>query len=591
MTDTSFDAADLERRALDDVAVDEGWDLVERFSELVRESGSEAEREAARYISGHLDRLGVPHEVLEAELYLSLPREAAVETDGRRFQAKPPSFSRSTGPEGLEGEPIYVPARPAEGELGDLFGDRYGERVPDVEDKIVVTEGLGLPLSVRRFEEAGARAQIYVNPGDEIHWGICTPVWGTPTDEDLGRVPSTPVVSINRPDGKELLEGIRNGTSRARVFASLEEGWFTCPLPVATIEGASDDFLLVHGHYDSWDVGVGDNAVGDATLLELARIFHGYQDRLRRSLRIAWWPGHSTGRYAGSTWYADRFASELSRRCVATVNIDSPGCWKATAYDSVAWMAECEAFCRRAIRDATGQAAQGRRPPRAGDYSFGQIGLTSFFMLLSEIPEEERKHLGFYPVGGCGGNVAWHTENDRLPVADRENLERDLRVYVAAVSRVLSADVLPFDYRRTLKELDRGLAGYEASAESDVGLGAVRRELDALRELLGWLYRTLERGELDARTRDVNETLKRLARRLVPLAHGEEGRFRHDPALPRPPFPALSAAGRLPSVRQESPETLPFLRTRVRRRANHAAEQLWGASEAVRRLRDDAPTA
>ncbi|MFN8540799.1 MAG: M28 family peptidase [Thermomicrobiales bacterium] len=29
--------------------------------------------------------------------------------------------------------------------------------------------------------------------------------------------------------------------------------------------------LLVHGHLDSWGEGIGDNAVGDATLLELAR--------------------------------------------------------------------------------------------------------------------------------------------------------------------------------------------------------------------------------------------------------------------------------------------------------------------------------
>ena len=29
------------------------------------------------------------------------------------------------------------------------------------------------------------------------------------------------------------------------------------------------------------------------------------------SQKIAWWPGHSTGRYAGSTWFADAFALDL----------------------------------------------------------------------------------------------------------------------------------------------------------------------------------------------------------------------------------------------------------------------------------------
>ena len=93
-----------------------------------------------------------------------------------------------------------------------------------------------------------------------------------------------------------------------------------------------DEFLLVHGHYDSWYVGIGDNATGDATLLELARVLHANRGRLKRSVRIAWWPGHSTGRYAGSTWYADTFADDLDEWCIGHLNIDSPGCVGATAY-------------------------------------------------------------------------------------------------------------------------------------------------------------------------------------------------------------------------------------------------------------------
>ena len=37
--------------------------------------------------------------------------------------------------------------------------------------------------------------------------------------------------------------------------------------------------------------------------------------------------------------------------------------------------------------------------------------------------------MGYYPVGGCGANIAWHTENDTLEIADKDNLMRDLRVY------------------------------------------------------------------------------------------------------------------------------------------------------------------
>ena len=210
-----------------------------------------------------------------------------------------------------------------------------------------------------------------------------------------------------------------------------------CLLPVVEIRGRQDpdEFLLVHGHYDSWDVGIGDNATGDAMLLELARICHGLRDRLNRSIRIAWWPGHSTGRYAGSTWFADTFADELDEFCIAQINIDSPGCAGATAYEEVMWMAEAGALCGAAIADAVGVHARRLRPLRAGDYSFNQVGLTGLYMLLSNIPIEERRRRGYYAVGGCGGNIAWHTPFDTMEVADPAIIERDLRVYLTSILR------------------------------------------------------------------------------------------------------------------------------------------------------------
>ena len=74
----------------------------------------------------------------------------------------------------------------------------------------------------------------------------------------------------------------------------LQEGldWQTDKL-AAEIEGAEfpDEFVLFHGHLDSWHVGIGDNATGDATLLELARVFWNHRDNLKRTLRVAWWSG------------------------------------------------------------------------------------------------------------------------------------------------------------------------------------------------------------------------------------------------------------------------------------------------------------
>ncbi len=574
-------ATALEPSLLSDVSFDSGWALLERFSTLVRESGSADENEAADYIAAELARMGVPHEVLEPDLYLSLPRESSVTLGGQTFRAKPPSFAVPTPPEGIEAELVHVPSAAATGQR-DLFAKLHAADVPDLAGRIVVTEGYAMPGTVAAFEAAGAVGQIFINPGQNIHWGICTPIWGTPTTRNLPQKPGVPVVAVNNPDGAKLRD---SAGSRVTLRAQLEEGWYPCKLPVARIAGRSDDFMLVHGHYDSWDVGIGDNAVGDATLLELARIFHGRAGDLDRSLWIAWWPGHSTGRYGGSTWFADKYALDLRKRCVGAINIDSPGCWHATEYDDVMWTAEAGGLCEGAIADTTNKTARRLRPLRAGDYSFNHIGLTSFYMLLSNIPAEERAELGFYPTGGCGGNIAWHTEDDVMGVAERENLERDLKVYVASIARVLNARVLPYDFRATAAELEGQIEDYIASAGGHVDVWPAKSELVRLIHSLDDLYGAIGAHDVDEdEAVEVNSLFLELSRILVPIEYAEGGPFDHDPALPRPPIPRLARINDLVGVAKTTPEQLPFLTNELRREVNHVANAFYEATRAVKRV-------
>lgn len=557
-----------------DASFDLGWSLIERFSVLVRESGSADERAAAHFITSRLQSLDIPFDLHEPELFISVPRSASVEVDGISIAGKPPSFCASTGPKGLAAQPIHVRAAPIR-DASELFKSPIEGELPDVRGKVVVTEGYPMPVSVARFEVAGAAAQVYINAGVNVHWGICTPIWGAPDESRLAQKPSTPIVAINRPDGDRLIQAVEDGIDQITLHTELEEGWRSCPIPVARIDGKEDQFVLVHGHYDSWDIGIGDNAVGDATLLELARIFNQHREELRRSVRIAWWPAHSTGRYGGSTWYADNCGLELRDRCMAAVNIDSPGCWGATEYDEVAWMAEADEVCRTSIRSVAGVEPGRQRPLRAGDYSFNQLGISSFFMLLSNIPEEERERLGFYPVGGCGGNIAWHTEKDRINVADRTNLERDLRVYLTAIGGFLDAKVIPLDYRRTVAELDEALVDYEAKAAKRFDLSPVRRRLDLVRKRLDEVYAKIEAGEVKSAI--ANELILKLGRFLVPLGYAEEARFQHDPATPRVPIPSLAQVHELEALEEHAPERLPFIKTALRRNANEIAERLGEA--------------
>ncbi len=564
-----------------DASFDLGWSLIERFSVLVRESGSPHERAAAHFIASRLQSLEIPYELYEPKLFISVPKSASLDVDGTEMVAKTPSFSASTGPDGLTGAPIHVPAE-AIRSMAELFDSAVEGEVPDVQGRVVVTEGYPMPESVARFEAAGAAGQVYINPGVEVHWGICTPIWGAPDESQLSRKPSTPVLAINRTDGNQLLAAMEDGLEQVTLHTKLDEGWRSCQIPVATIDGAEEEFVLVHGHYDSWDIGIGDNAVGNATMLELARIFHKHREELRRSVKIAWWPAHSTGRYGGSTWYADNFGLDLHRSCVAAVNIDSPGCWGATEYDEVPWMAEAEDVCRASIKAVAGIDPGGQRPLRAGDYSFNNLGLSSLYMLLSNIPKAERERLGFYPVGGCGGHIAWHTERDRINIADRDNLERDLRVYLTTVGELATAEVIPLDYRKTVAELDEALEAYEAKAAKRFDLSPIRFALNAVSQRLEDIYPRIEAGEVEPAT--ANELILKLGRHLVPLGYSEEPRFRHDPATPRPPMPRLAKLNDLEAWEEHEPDRAHLAKTELRRHANEMAQSLSEALWLIDRL-------
>ena len=572
----------LEQAMRDAIRLDEPRALLDKFVTLVRESGTAPEEEAGNYLVERLRALGIPVTLHTPDLYISLPEraEVTVTSSGERksLRARPPAMARSTGDQPVAGEVCYIASRYAAG-TSTLFdvpdAARGGDTGTDpVKGRIVLTEGFSMPGPVQAFERRGAIAQIYVHPGTNIHEGICTSIWGAPTAESIGRKPTTPVVCINHPDGEALIAAVQQGTVQAEVKTWLREGWMRCLLPVAEIRGQTDpdEFLLLHGHYDSWYEGIGDNATGDAALLELARLLWNSRDRLKRSVRIAWWPGHSTGRYAGSTWYADTFAQDIDEFCVAQLDIDSPGCADATAYEEVMWMAEADALCKASIQDALRLPSQRVRPLRAGDYSFNQIGPTGLYMLLSNIPIEERKRRGFYAVGGCGGNIAWHTPDDLMPVADLEILRRDLAVYVTTIVRILNAPLHPFDYAAAVEEIRGAIAEYQRAAGNDVDFAPMLDELTALAEdIRSWRAEAESRmGRSSANgseRRRLNGVLRNLARHLVPLNYARGERFDHDPALKFGAVPRLEAAASLAAA---SAELRPFIKVGLVRELNKA---------------------
>ena len=380
---------ELEQTVLGDISLDEPWGLIESFSAIVREHPTEVNR-AADVIAKRLQNLGVPVIMHEPNLYLSLPKNAEVRAGGDEFQSQTPLGERQRPRRCRRAQVVYVPAQFARGaeDVFDTVDEDCGRGTRTFKGRIVLTEGFAMPANVSLFESKGAVGLIAINPGVDIHWGTCTSIWGNPDLRSLERKPKIPALAVNKPDGEELKKFAETGES-VTVVTQMEEGWYASKLPEVRIPGKDENkFVLLHGHYDSWDIGIGDNATGDATMLEVARVLWKHRDKLERSVRIAWWPGHSTGRYAGSTWYADTFAIELDEGCVAQINCDSPGCRWATEYKDVTMMFEAEAHAAKVIEDVAGKPLYAERAHQAGDYSFNNIGISSYFMLLSTMPDE-----------------------------------------------------------------------------------------------------------------------------------------------------------------------------------------------------------
>ena len=589
MTANDRDLTIDERDVLSGVSIAEPWSLVECFAHMRREHPTEMNR-GGEEIAARLSRLGIPCTMYEPTLFLSTPRPSKLEVGGLTFEAKPPSFAPSV-PDGVLARVVVIQdaAKLIDGyapSTANLFGEGFSP-MPGVEDVtgcVVAYFGTLNGERIAQLEKLGAAAVVAINPGDNAHWGGGCAFWGTPDTDDLPAKLGIPAVAVNRHAGEPLLEAAKTGAS-ARVVTSLEEGWYQCRLPVAEIRGTEqpEQFVLLHGHYDSWDVGVGDNATGNAAMLEIARVLWQHRGKLKRSVRLAWWPGHSTGRFAGSTWYADRFAIDLVRNCIAQINCDLPGCRWATSYEIIPWMAENAAFVAGVVNDAIGKPASGRRPPAANDYSFTNLGITGYLSSSSRIPAAEVAARGYYYVMGNGGNIEWHTVFDQLDIADRDILLDDIRIYLLAVWRNANAVLLPYDWGALIAEFAGTVRSYQRAAGDRFDLGPAQQAVAALGDSVARFERAVRAGSIPLA--DANRTLLRLSRHLVPLNYVKGTRFRRDLATPPSPLPWLAIAEELDRY---PPSTLGFALNQLQRGCNHVVGGLMDACEVVDVALDDA---
>ena len=538
--------------------------------DLDRTSGREGERRAADYLASKLKEYGVRHTVHETRLYMSWPVSAEISVGGAApfvISGAAPAYGASTPPGGLTADVVFLAANEEPGS--------------HVRGKIVVASGGGIsPDRTLALQRAGAAGLIQVESGEIIHEMIATTIWGSPTTESAARLPAIPAIGIRASDGERLKTA---RPASVRLTTRVEQGWATAPLVVADVPGRSSDFVLVATHIDAWYRGMTDTAGTNASILEMARVLQQRQGTLERSVRFAWWPGHSFGRYAGSTWYVDRFWSDLDQHCVAYTNLDGAG-RRGSRMDLVSaggWPGIAE-FSRTFARTLTGKTPETSqrpglfRPGRDSDSTFQGLGIPEFSI---GVPGPPRGHADVEP----GGRIRyWHTADDTLDKIDPAALLLDTQYRVAQLLELATMKQLPLKIAPIATAFAGAIDELAAVAGARFDLTPARRAAAALVDSGGRLDSAAPAA--DARSIAArNEVLVRLTHRLNSVLYTKAGRFDQDPAASVPILPLLARARDLPTLEGGSDE-YGFLETELLRGRNAVEAVLRESAQEIDRF-------
>lgn len=522
-----FPPSDLTVAPVDAVHRDRLWKHLLRFSQSVRSSGSPAEAEAFAYAENVLANKGYRTNLIRHPAYISLPVSGRLRVDGHDITCITHAMA-SHQPDG-----IRAPIKRADGANSSA----------SIRGCIALLDGLASPGAVKRVQERGAVAAIFIN-AELTYEMIVSPVWGNPAPSTAENLPEIPVVSVQRKHADQLEQAAASSIN-VEVITEVDTGWRDIPLLEATLESplSNGDFVMFSGHIDAWHLGAMDNGSANATMLEVATVMADNRDAMQRDLRLLFWSGHSHGRYAGSAWYADNNFELLHDHCVLHVNIDSVGGQGASVLTEAPCMPEAFGLAAGAIRDETGINYVGTRFERAGDQSFWGTGVPSVFMGLSEQRRgDDVASQAFAELfgGGRAGGFGWwwHTPEDTIDKLDQENLERDCRIYLRLVYRACTAPILPLSFKRTVEEIRQHLLNYADTAREAVDLSKAIDRANDLITVIGAFEDSIGKA-IDPH--QSNQTMKKLSRVLVPLNYVAGSRFEHDPALSQPPIPSLAS--------------------------------------------------
>lgn len=335
-------------------------------------------------------------------------------------------------------------------------------------------------------------------------------------------------------------------------------------MPVARIQGRSDKYVLVSGHYDSWYEGITDNGVANAAMMEIARVFQENQEHLERSVVLAWWSGHSDARYSGSTWYYDHHWEDLKENCVAHINMDICGCKGSDVVGMRTSMLEGEAFDREFLREFNDKEPEAPTPMvRFADQTFWGADIP--FAMMPQFIKQDHKIFSW-----------WHTKEDTFDKVDPEVTLRDTRVIAKLTAIFANCEKLPAEMSGFVSFMENELRSIEQKLSAEFDLSPVWRAIGSLKEAVADLENAMENQK------HTDDVIMEIAGELARIMYTTSSPYHQDPAVKGTVFAGLAMAEGLTRENTEADYYLA-VQTRFVRQRNRLTGQMNVVAENCRK--------